>query len=242
MNEIQPECACRLLLVDDESVALEIYKGIFSENYELAVACNGNDGLALARSFNPDVVVLDAVMPGERNGWDVCREIKSDPSLRGIKIIMVSSKAISTDCRMDGYLAGADDYIVKPFIHEDIITKVQIWAQARRKEEDLENRIAQLEKARSELEIRLHKMRGALEKYSSNRLPTSEGPNLQAEKAVRFNNRCIIEEIQALLATISCNLRASKLFESVNLTENPIIQNVVTSLYRISKLVTQLTV
>jgi len=74
------------------------------------------------RADVPDLVILDAMMPG-RTGFDVCQEIHSDPSLRQIRVVMLSAKARETDIAK-GKAMGANAYIVKPFSTRDLIEQV----------------------------------------------------------------------------------------------------------------------
>lgn len=137
----------KILLVDDEPIALDIYKGIFEDVFDIATAANGREALLMVPLFNPDVIVLDAMMP-EIDGWEVCRILKSDTVTQSIKIIMVSANAVSSNDRKSGYAVGADDYIVKPFIHEDIYEKVHVWSRLKKSEDKLKQRICELESAK----------------------------------------------------------------------------------------------
>ncbi len=158
---------CKLLLVDDESMATEIFKGIFEDDFIVATACSGKEALSLVHSFMPDIIVLDAVMPGI-DGWEVCRRIKSESSTQSIVIIMVSARAISMQDRKAAYEAGADDYIVKPFINEDLFAKVNVWARVKKTESEVLSKVKELESIRNEL----RKSKDVLEKKVNER--TSE--------------------------------------------------------------------
>jgi len=111
----------RVLAVDDDPTVLDLLTTILRlSRVEVATAVDGEAGLALARVMNPDVVLLDIMMPG-MNGYDVCRSLKEseDPP----KIVMVTAKT-STDDELAALAAGADDYIRKPFRPEDILRAV----------------------------------------------------------------------------------------------------------------------
>lgn len=71
-------------------------------------------GMDAVKALMPDLVFLDVMMPGEQNGLDLCRAIKSDPRLQRIKVFLVSARGGSKD-QEQGVLAGADAYVVKPF-------------------------------------------------------------------------------------------------------------------------------
>jgi DNA-binding response OmpR family regulator len=74
---------------------------------------NGRGGLQHARRYHPDAVVLDVMMPG-MSGYDVCREMRRDPLLKELPVLFLTAKGEESD-RIEGFLAGGDDYLTKPF-------------------------------------------------------------------------------------------------------------------------------
>src|SRR5260370_20575587 len=112
----------RILIVDDE---LEMVRGLEDnlrfEGYQIASATNGEDGLALALSDAPDLLLLDAMMP-RLSGWDVCRELRR----RGVDvpIIMLTARGAEID-RVRGLELGADDYFTKPFSLRELLARVR---------------------------------------------------------------------------------------------------------------------
>ncbi|MBD3392769.1 MAG: response regulator [Chitinivibrionales bacterium] len=141
----------RVLCVDDEPVAREVFRGIFEDSYNVLTASSGDEAMEVIRDFKPDVLILDAVMPGI-DGWEVCRRAKKDPSLSNVPIIMVSAHATGSEYRHKAYAAGADDYIIKPYIHEDLLAKVQVWTRVHEIESHLGARLKELEAVASDLE------------------------------------------------------------------------------------------
>jgi len=113
----------RILAVDDQRIALEIFEGMLGKEFEVACAESGEDALKLVNTFKPDLIVLDAVMPG-LDGWKVCRKLKSDPETCHIKIVMISAHAILPEHHEAARTAGADDFITKPMIHQELISRV----------------------------------------------------------------------------------------------------------------------
>lgn len=100
----------QLLVVDDDPVIRDlITRFLVQEKFTVASAANGTEGLHLARSLRPQAIILDIMMPG-RDGWSVLREIKADPDLASIPVILVS---ILDDADM-GFALGAADYLTKP--------------------------------------------------------------------------------------------------------------------------------
>jgi DNA-binding response OmpR family regulator len=114
----------RVLLVDDNQMNVDILHKILRKEYDVATANSGERGLELCREFRPQLVLLDIMMPG-LNGYEVCRRIKSEAGDQFVQVILVSGKG-STEERLQGYQAQADDYLVKPFDHGELLSKVRV--------------------------------------------------------------------------------------------------------------------
>lgn len=123
----------RILIVDDNPINIDILEEMFEDEYQLAIASSGEEALNVAEHFNPDLVLLDVMMPGI-DGYETCLKFRSHPTLQYTKIIMVSAKALLTE-RMQGYEAGADDYVTKPFDREELLAKVQVYLRLKFVEE-----------------------------------------------------------------------------------------------------------
>jgi len=119
----------RILIVDDCSINVEILRELLHEDYELEVATNGEECLGQTRLFSPDLVLLDIMMPGI-DGYETCRRLKESPIGAFTQVILVSGKASSQE-RLEGYRAGADDYVVKPFDHDELLAKVRVQFRLR---------------------------------------------------------------------------------------------------------------
>jgi len=94
------------------------------EDYEIHEAADGAFGLRMASAVGPDLVLLDVMMPGELDGLQVCQRIKSDPKLAGLKVVLLTARGQARD-REAGQLAGADDYLVKPFSPLQLIETIE---------------------------------------------------------------------------------------------------------------------
>ena len=114
----------RVLIVDDSDQILRIACKILEPMCEIETATSGEECLALFRSFEPDLILLDIMMPGI-SGLEVCRQIKSSPCGPFTHVILLSAKG-STQERNEGYRVHADDYIVKPFDHEELRSRIRI--------------------------------------------------------------------------------------------------------------------
>ena len=114
----------RVLIVDDDSKILDLLVELLElEGYEVASAGDGAEGLELAHSFVPDVVVSDVVMP-VLGGLELCRRLKEDPRTAYVPVLLISGIRKSNDAGMEGLYAGADDYLDLPFRNEELLVKV----------------------------------------------------------------------------------------------------------------------
>jgi DNA-binding response OmpR family regulator len=111
-----------ILVVEDDPVIL-LAVNFELEGYTVVRAVDGEDGLAKAREHRPGCVVTDIMMP-KRSGLDLLRDLRADPDLSTVGVILVSAKALASDIR-DGLAAGADDYVTKPFVPDDLLVRVE---------------------------------------------------------------------------------------------------------------------
>ena len=119
----------RILVVDDEpDFALIVQGNLEKEGFVVDVAYNGVEGLEKVKANPPDAIVLDVMMP-EKDGYEVCKELKADEKYADIPIVLltaVASHVTSTRySHADGMNTEADDYIAKPASAEDILKSVK---------------------------------------------------------------------------------------------------------------------
>lgn len=119
----------RVLAVDDNPTNLAIIEESLKGHFSLRAVDNGKEALRLATDFQPDVVLLDVMMPSP-DGFEVCSRLKNNRDLGHTQIIMVSAKT-ELDSRLRGYQAGADDYVMKPFSSEELYAKVCVNLRAK---------------------------------------------------------------------------------------------------------------
>jgi DNA-binding response OmpR family regulator len=112
-----------LVIEDDEIVARTIERSLRGEQYRITVANSGVEGIKIARRINPDLVILDVIMPG-MDGYTVCREMRADPITATVPILFLTAKVKDED-RITGFTAGADDYLCKPFNIDELILRVR---------------------------------------------------------------------------------------------------------------------
>jgi DNA-binding response OmpR family regulator len=127
----------KILLVDDDHDFVEATKIVLeSAPYDVAVADNGDEALRTVREVDPDLIILDIIMP-EKHGFKVCEALKSDPQLAKIPVIMLTSLSQQMGetafSLTDGMMLEADDYVDKPVAPEELLRRVQKFLEGGRK-------------------------------------------------------------------------------------------------------------
>lgn len=129
-----------ILIVDDEAVGRQTLESLLlGQGYTLVFANDGKDALELATHCNPDLVLLDVMMPG-MDGFDVCQALRQTPLLCEVPIIMVTSLD-DDDSRLQGIEAGADDFITKPFNRVELRARVRTITRLNRRRRILDERM-----------------------------------------------------------------------------------------------------
>ncbi len=125
----------KILIVDDEPINVKLIEEIleYEDDFQCKSVVNGMDALAILDEYAPDIIILDIMMPG-MSGYDVCRKIKNDKKHTFAKVLMVSGKAMVEE-RLEGYEAGADDYITKPFVDDELLAKLKVFSKLKKTEE-----------------------------------------------------------------------------------------------------------
>lgn len=114
----------RILVVDDEVDLVETVRfSLDLEGYDVLVAFNGEEALNLARKENPDLILLDLMLP-KLDGYKVCRLLKFDERHKHIPILMLTAKTQEKD-KTTGLETGANEYITKPFDMDELMKKVK---------------------------------------------------------------------------------------------------------------------
>ena len=112
-----------ILIIDDDKVSrMTLQRLLVREGYQVSLAEDGPHGLHCAREFEPDLVLLDVVMPG-MDGFTVCQELRADLRLAEVPIVMITSLEDKAS-RLRGLDAGADDFITKPYVPEELRARV----------------------------------------------------------------------------------------------------------------------
>jgi DNA-binding response OmpR family regulator len=114
----------KILVVDDERYILHILDfSLGAEGYEVITAGDGEQAVERTKVDHPDLIVMDIMMP-KMDGFEACKQIKSDPDTKDIPVIMLTAKGRDID-RKRGIDAGADEYLTKPFSPAKLIERVQ---------------------------------------------------------------------------------------------------------------------
>ncbi len=114
----------QILIVDDEpNIVISLEFLMKREGFVVTVARDGEEGLAAIRERHPDLVVLDVMMP-KRNGFEVLEEVRADPALAGVRILMLTAKGRPAESKK-GLELGADAYMAKPFSTRELVDKAK---------------------------------------------------------------------------------------------------------------------
>ena len=112
-----------VLIIDDTPTEIHVFKSILEKNQiQVSVATNGEDGILMAEEHNPDLILMDVVMPG-KNGFQATRDLSRNPKTSSIPVIIITTKDQETD-KIWGMRQGARDYIVKPASEKDLIDRI----------------------------------------------------------------------------------------------------------------------
>ncbi len=123
----------KILVVDDNAEVRNLLRLTLSfGDYSIREAANGIDALMLIREWRPDIVLLDIMMPGEKDGLQVCREVKNDEAIKDTFIAMLTARGQKLDMQ-EGTNAGADAYLIKPFSPIELNKMISNFTLARKK-------------------------------------------------------------------------------------------------------------
>jgi signal transduction histidine kinase len=179
-----------ILIIDDEpSIRMGLAATIGRYGYNVITAVNGDDGFLKARQFLPDLVVSDVMMP-HLNGFEMKKQMSADPVLASIPFIFLTARTATED-RVAGMRDGADDYVTKPFVTEELVARIEAVLR-RVKTEQERGREQAKQVAREEME----KLRREVLQNFSHELRTPLG-NVMMSLDVVVNNKFKTQEEQS---------------------------------------------
>lgn len=150
----------KILIVDDNPSNLSVLFKALNKYFQVSVAVNGKLALEIARKKEPDIILLDIVMP-EMDGFEVCEVLKSEEITKNIPVIFMSALSETSD-KVRGFDVGAVDYITKPFQHQEVISRVSSHLTIRHQQRELAELYANKDKIYS---IIAHDLRRPLSSF-----------------------------------------------------------------------------
>lgn len=207
-----------ILIVDDNPANVEILQmRLLANNYDIITATDGEMGLAMAKEKQPDLLLLDIMMP-KIDGIEVCRRLKNDPTLPFMPIIMVTAKADSKDVIL-GLEAGSDEYLTKPVDHGSLVARVKSMLRIKDLHDKTKNQATQLEAQaeqlknwNTELEERVEEQLEVLQR--TGRLKRFLSPQL-AELIVSTDQNELLKSHRQEITVVFCDLRGFTAFSEL---------------------------
>src|SRR5438876_2312780 len=199
-----PPC---IRIVDDEPMNLDILQTRLAvHGYEILTATNGEEALTIASAQQPDLILLDIMMP-KVDGIDVCRHLKADASLPFMPIIMVTAKADSKDV-VAGLQAGADEYLTKPVDQAALVARVRSVLRIKALHDQVQAQAADLAKWNRTLEQRVAEQVAEIERIG--RLKRFLPP--QVAQLVSSGEEHVLESHRREVTVVFCDLRGFTAF------------------------------
>ncbi len=172
----------KILVVDDNpAVLLGLEHALRSAGHDVVEARTGAECLRKARETSPDLALLDAVLP-DIHGVELCRQLKRDPELAHIFVVLLSATEISGDFKAAGLEAGADDYIARPVENRELLARIEALLRIQRAEAGLRAAQLELERRVAERTEELVRANAALQEQIRTRLEAEEAQRRLAER------------------------------------------------------------
>jgi class 3 adenylate cyclase len=193
----------RILVVDDQPMNVDILQTRLAvHGYDICTAYDGEEALAKASAEQPDLILLDIMMP-KIDGIEVCRRLKADASLPFMPIIMVTAKADSRDV-VAGLEAGADEYLTKPIDQAALVARVKSMLRIKALHDTVQQQAEQLAMWNQTLEQRVQEQVGELERMG--RLKRFFSPQL-AELVLSAGGEKLLQSHRREVTVVFCDLR-----------------------------------
>jgi DNA-binding NtrC family response regulator len=159
MTEICSELNdAKILIVDDQPANLDVLNRLLKrKGCDISVATSGPIALKLAPQLDPDLILLDVMMP-QMDGFEVCRQLKQDPQTRHIPVVFITAKDMSEGV-LAGFEAGGVDYIIKPFAEREVLVRVQTHVHLNRTTRALQQKNRELEEEVAQRKVLNNKLK-----------------------------------------------------------------------------------
>ena len=197
----EAETPARILVVDDMPANVRLLEAVLEPaGFSVTSASSGPEALELVASELPDLVLLDVQMAG-MNGYEVCRRIRENEATELIPVVMVTSH--DSEARIDGIRAGADDFVTKPFDHQELVLRVRSLVRIKRYHDTIRAQAAELSELNRTLEARVAEQVDELGKMA--RLRRFLSPTLA--EVVMERGDSVLESHRRELAVLFADLR-----------------------------------
>ena len=194
--------AVRVLVVDDQPANVRLLEAILTAHgYDVSSAASGEDALRRIAAAEPDLLLLDIVMPG-MDGYEVCRRIRERPETAYLPVVMVT--ASGDEQKVQALRAGADDFLTKPIDRQELLARVASLARIKRYQDTIKRQAAELADWNHELETRVATHVAQLDRMG--RLRRFLSPQL-AELIVDSGDESFLESHRREIVVVFCDLR-----------------------------------
>jgi len=196
-----------VLVVDDLPQNVRLLDAVLSpRGYRVLTAGSGQEALDLLKKHEPDLVLLDIVMPG-LDGYEVCRRIRDEPATEFLPVVMITASGDQE--KLYAIEAGADDFVAKPFDRAELLARVRSLVRIKRYHDTIERQTAELSAWNRELEERVRSQVEQLERVG--RLRRFLAPQL-ADLVVNSGDESFLDSHRREIVVVFCDLRGFTTF------------------------------
>ena len=197
----------KILVVDDTPANIKLLDAVLApRGYRVVTATSGDEALEKIASEQPDLILLDIVMPG-MDGYEVCRRVRADPATRLLPVVMITASGDQE--KINAIEAGADDFIPKPFNQPELLARVKSLLRVKDYYDTIQSQAAELAEWNRSLETRVRQQVEELERLG--RLRRFLSPQL-AELIVSSGDESLLKSHRREIVVVFCDLRGFTAF------------------------------